>query len=122
MIALLDTNILIDSLNSFIPAEQTLREYSRASISIVTWIEVMSGARTQNSLEQTERFLAGFPRLDITPPIAAAAAGLRRVHRLKLPDAVIWATARCHNALLVTRDAKAFPESDPFVHIPYRVH
>ena len=32
---------------------------------------------------------------------------LRRAHRLKLPDAIIWASADLHGMLLVSRDTRA---------------
>ena len=40
-----DTNILIDALNGHPDAEELLKEAEEGSISIVTWIEVMAGAR-----------------------------------------------------------------------------
>jgi predicted nucleic acid-binding protein len=46
---------------------------------------------------------------------------LRRDHRLKLPDAIIWASAQVHAMLLVTRDTKGFPAGDPGVPMPYRL-
>jgi predicted nucleic acid-binding protein len=52
--------------------------------------------------------------------IAEQAVALRRDRRVKLPDAVIWATARSMGALLVTRNTKDFPADDPGVRVPYR--
>ena len=46
---------------------------------------------------------------------------LRRERRLKLPDALIWATARRHGSLLVTRNTKDFPKDDPGVRVPYSI-
>jgi predicted nucleic acid-binding protein len=47
------------------------------------------------------------------------AAADRAFGRLRLPDAVIWASARAESALLVTRDTRDFPGDDPGVRIPY---
>lgn len=44
---------------------------------------------------------------------------LRRGSRLKLLDALVWASARSESALLVTRNTKDFPEDDPGVRVPY---
>src|SRR5262245_646148 len=41
--------------------------------------------------------------------------------RSQLPDAIIWATARRKNTLLVTRNIKDFPESEPDIRLPYRL-
>ena len=59
--------------------------------------------------------------LELDQTVALQAVSLRRDHRLKLPDAIIWAPAQVHAMLLVTRDAKGFPADDPGVRIPYRV-
>jgi hypothetical protein len=40
---------------------------------------------------------------------------------LKLPDAIVWASAQVRAMLLVTRDTNRFPAGDPGVRIPYRV-
>ena len=51
--------------------------------------------------------------------IARRAVELRRAHRIKLPDAVIWATAQTTGRLLVTRNTKDFSPDDPGVRKPY---
>jgi predicted nucleic acid-binding protein len=53
--------------------------------------------------------------------IAERAVGLRRVYRIRLPDAIIWATAQVHAMLLVTRNTKDYPADDPGVRAPYRL-
>jgi hypothetical protein len=53
--------------------------------------------------------------------VAERAVTLRREHRLKLPDAIVWASAQVQAMLLVTRDTKGFPAGDPGVRMPYRV-
>jgi len=53
--------------------------------------------------------------------VAAEAVKLRRMFRLRLPDAIIWATARTQACLLVTRNTKDFPASEPGVRVPYTV-
>ncbi|WP_051335333.1 PIN domain-containing protein [Methylocapsa acidiphila] len=67
----------------------------------------------------TRDFLSGFEIIGVDERIAARAVGLRRRHKIKLPDAVIWASARDRAMLLVTHDVKNFPSGDPGVRIPY---
>ena len=38
---------------------------------------------------------------------------------MKLPDAIILATARVHRPVLATRNTKDFAREDPSVHVPY---
>ena len=40
---------------------------------------------------------------------------------MKLPDAIVWASAQVHAMLLVTRDTKDFPGDDPGIRVPYMV-
>jgi predicted nucleic acid-binding protein len=118
--ALFDTNILIDYLNAVPEARVELGRYSEKAVSIVTWMEVMAGASRE--LEAATRgFLNGFDVVVVDEPIAERAVSLRRSHRIKLPDAVIWASAQVHAMLLVTRNTKDFPADDPGVRAPYRL-
>jgi predicted nucleic acid-binding protein len=117
----LDSNILIDYLLGRPEAvAEVEREGAVPAISIVSWIEVMSGARADEET-QVREFLDGFEIVPLTPAIAVEAARLRRARRLKLPDAVIWATARVEGRVLLTRNTKDFPIDDPGVREPYRL-
>ncbi len=119
--ALFDTNILIDHLNAIPAARAEIGRYRDKAISIVTWMEVMVGAGP--ALEPaTDRFLQGFDVLALDRRVAERAVALRRQHRrLKLPDAVIWATAQCHDRLFITRDKKSLPAGEPGIRTPYSI-
>jgi predicted nucleic acid-binding protein len=120
MKALFDSNILIDYLNGIEAAQTEFNHYKNHAISIITWMEVMTGSNVENAAI-TRGFLAGFEIIQITEAIAAKAVELRRERRMKLPDAVILATARENNLLLVTRNVKDFDASLPGVRVPYNV-
>jgi len=118
--ALFDTNILIDHLNAIPQARAEIERYDDRAISIVTWMEVMIGAAAE--LEAATRaFLGGFAILGIDQQVAERAVHLRESHRVRLPDAIIWATAQAHAMLLVTRNTKDFPAGDPGIRLPYRL-
>ncbi|MBR1276537.1 type II toxin-antitoxin system VapC family toxin [Bradyrhizobium sp. AUGA SZCCT0283] len=118
--ALFDTNILVDYLNAVPEARTELQRYTKKAISIITWMEVMVGA--DHDLEgATRSFLSGFDVVAVDELVAERAVRLRRSHRIKLPDAVIWATAQVHAMLLVTRNIKDFPAGDPGVRAPYKL-
>jgi len=119
--SLLDSNILIDQLRLVPQARAELARYDDRAISIITWIEVMVGAPP--ALEDSTRvFLSGFVVVNVDASIAEEASQLRRAYRLKLPDAIIWASARRTGRLFVTRNTKDFPSDDPGVRIPYRLY
>ncbi len=74
------------------------------------------------SLEDgTRRFLDGFTLVPIDAAVAARAAAIRRTIRIRLPDAIIRASAAVHDMLLVTRNTKDFSRNDPGVRVPYAV-
>ena len=116
--ALFDTNILIDYLNGVEEARDELDRYDRRVISIVTWMEVMVGAPADRE-QATRAFADSFERVAIDDEIAERAVEIRRDARVKLPEAIIWASARCQSLLLVTRNSKDFPAAEPWVRIPY---
>lgn len=119
--AVFDTNILIDYLIGRDQAQKELDRYSRRAISIVTWMELQIGSRSEAEADVIDLFLREFRVIDITRPLARRAIEIRRGTRVRLPDAIIWATAQMESAILVTRNTKDFPKSDPGIRIPYRV-
>ncbi len=118
MSPLLDTNILIDFLNGIDEAREELDNYRDPAISIVTWMEVLVGATAQDE-SLIRGFLDAFEVVALDRDVAEIAIGLRRARAIKLPDAIIWASAQATNRLLVSRNARDFPEADPGVRIPY---
>jgi predicted nucleic acid-binding protein len=118
--ALLDTNVLIDFLGGIGAARKEIARYDDPAISIVTWMEVMVGAPA-SAEDETRSFLSRFVVIPVSPAVAERAVELRREHRMKLPDAIIWSSAQVEQRLLVTRNTKDFPPGDPGIRMPYRV-
>ncbi len=118
--ALFDTNVLIDYLNAIPQARDELTRYPEKAISIITWMEVLVGAKPEVAIG-TRAFLAGFTVIAVDDAIAERAVSLRQLHRIKLPDAIIWATANVHSMLLITRNTKDFPREMPDIRVPYEI-
>jgi predicted nucleic acid-binding protein len=120
--AAFDSNILIDSLNGDRRARLELMRTERRWISRVAWIEVMSKVRPEEE-SAFERFFADFRIEEVSPTIARRAAALRYERpRLKLPDAIIHATALLGGRVLVTRNTRDFPADMPGIRVPYSLH
>lgn len=84
----------------------------KAVISIITKIELLSWP----TLSEQDRAVLGemiatMDVIDINPKVEETTIALRRTRHLKLPDAVIAATALSLNASLVTND-QAFQKID----------
>lgn len=121
MNAVIDTNVLVDYLRGIEAARKELSRYSEPAISVITWMEVLVGAQTDDEERLLRNFLDRFEVLPITQAVADQAVHIRRTERLRLPDAIIWATARSHRALLVTRNTRDFPVDHPSIRIPYQI-
>jgi predicted nucleic acid-binding protein len=117
--ALFDTNILVDYLNGITQARDEIGMHEDGAVSVVSWMEVLVGGEGDEEEAVIRDFLAGFQVLDVDRETAEEAVRLRRAKRIRLPDAIIWATARVAGALLVTRNTKDFPADDPGVRVPY---
>lgn len=120
MRAVFDTNILVDYLRGIPQASTELALYRSPAISVISWMEVMAGTTTQTE-DAARAFLRSFNLLEIDAKTAERAVELRKTRRIKLPDAIIWATAQVHQCLLVTRNTRDFDRSDPGVRVPYIV-
>jgi predicted nucleic acid-binding protein len=59
-------------------------------------------------MEQLEAFVASCPFLPLTDQIASKTITLRRQYRVKLPDAIIAASAIVNDTVLITRNLKDF--------------
>ena len=84
-------------------------------------MEVLVGASDEQETARLEWFLSGFERIAIDDTVGQLAVKIRREHRILLPDAIIWASAHSIGGMLVTRNTKDFPRSDPGVRVPYSV-
>ena len=119
--AVFDTNILIDYFNGVHAAKNELENYTTHVISVITWMELLVGANNADEILTIKSFLTGFEVLDITQPIREKAVAIRRETRLRLPDAVILATAKHLEVALVTRNTKDFPQTSIDIRVPYLV-
>jgi len=117
-VASFDSNILIDSLNANVAAQAELESIDERWISRLTWIEVMSKVDGA-TLAATTALLSGFYIDEVSIPIAERAAVLRNLrHSLKLPDAVILASAQVNGRVLVTRNTRDFRPGVRGIRIP----
>lgn len=121
MSELFDTNVLIDHLNGIAKATRELRLSNDPAISMITWIEVMTGASGPDEEAILRAFLLNFECLPVSSAVAERAAVVRRQMKITMPDAIILATAEVAGRELVTRNVKDFPAGMRGVRVPYKV-
>lgn len=118
--ALFDTNILIDYLSGVSAAKKELARYEYRAISTITWMEVLVGTSEEDEAA-IRAWLGSFDVIALDNAIANRAVDIRKTKRIRLPDAIVWATAQVHSMLLVSRNTKDFPAAEPGVRVPYKI-
>jgi len=119
MTAVVDSVILIDHLNGVPAATLLLEDHDLVYASSVSWIEVMAGAVAPGELAAAEDMFEGITVVGLTPEICQQTVTVRRNSRLKLPDAIILATAQVMGHPLTTRNTKDFAGLGPDITFPY---
>jgi predicted nucleic acid-binding protein len=120
MKAVIDSDLLIDFLQGLDAAAAEIDRYDDPCYSVISWMEVMIGADTDAERFAAETLFDSLRRIELSAQIAKRAVDLRRTLRLKLPDAIVLATADREGCILVTRNANDFDPHDPRIRIPYR--
>jgi predicted nucleic acid-binding protein len=116
-----DTNILIDYLNGLPQARDELARHDDPAISLITWMEILVGAADAEEEHILRDFLELFEVLPVDRVVAELAIKKRRQYRLRLPDALIWASAEVHHSILITRNTRDFPREAIGIHVPYQI-
>jgi predicted nucleic acid-binding protein len=107
---LLDTNIFIYWLGGQLAEPIPTGNYK---YSVITEIELKSFAQLDEAaLEKINQALEQMERIELTAAIREATITLRRQHKLKLPDAIIVASAIATKARLVTNDDRLHKIAD----------
>jgi predicted nucleic acid-binding protein len=107
-----DSNILIYHLNEVLPpaalaaVEAWISE--GAMISVITRIEVLGYPQTDDQFQQAARLLVYFDEIPLHEAIVQRTITLRQQSRIRLPDALIAATALYLGFPLVTRNTHDF--------------
>lgn len=118
--ALFDTNILIDYLSGTAAAKKELARYRDSAISVITWMEVLAGTAA-DEVAAVRTWLSSFHIIGLDGEIASRAVEIRKQRRIRLPDAIVWASADVNALLLVSRNTKDFPADEPGVRVPYKL-
>ena len=121
---LLDTNILIYHTKGESEIRSFLKNISlngELNISIITKIEFLGwNKHTPDGLKKCKRLIQNTRVFSVNEGVADKAIEIRQGKKIKLPDAVIAATALLNNLTLVTRNVDDFKDVENlFIHNPF---
>jgi len=119
MKALFDSDVLIDFLRGVDAAATEIDRYDDACYSVISRMEVMAGAETDEERFAAEMLFESMRRIELSAEVARRAVDLRKTLRPKLPDAIVLASADREGCILVTRNTKDFDRGDPLNPVPY---
>ncbi len=118
--AVLDSNVIIFASKELIDVDEMLSRYVEFYASIITYAEVYA-FDFQNPAEKdiTDEIFANLEIIELSREIADQSIIYRKTKtkKIKLPDAVILATARYINADLLTDDYDDFEKIDSTVNV-----
>ena len=122
---LLDTCVLIDYLRDRREAVDFMRrQEARPAVSAITAAELLAGIRSAAEDHRIEAVCGCLIIHQVDLQIARLGGSYcrryRHSHGVQIADALIAATARIHEARLVTRNDRHFPMLDDVV-VPYRL-
>ena len=106
----LDTNVVLYHLGNRL---QNPLEKKRYAISIITEIELLSYSKIQaDEIKSIQDFIAQTTVIELRDSIKKETVALRKKYRLKVPDAIIAATALRVKSPLLTNDKKLLSISE----------
>lgn len=102
---ILDSNIVIYLSQKKLSIDEVFEDDKDYCISLVTYMEILSYNFPSKEEEAfVRKLLSLFRIIDITKTIAKEVIELKKKRKIKLPDAIIVATAIVENAVLYTND------------------
>ena len=110
---LIDSNAVIEFLGGMLPSASNDRledivDQNDHSLSVINQIEVLGFNGPAEEMRTLEEFVTGSTLLPLSDDVVQHTILLRKTYRIKLPDAIIAATALIHNLTLVTRNISDF--------------
>lgn len=111
--AILDSNVIIDAVRKLIDIEKSIYQFGYVYISLITYIEVLGyNFKDENEKLLTMQILGMFEIISPDIEIADLTVGYRKMKKIKVPDAIILATARKLDAILLTSNIADFKNID----------
>jgi len=110
---LIDTNAVIELLKGHLPSKgdewlENIVGENLHHLSVINKIELLGFNGAPAEIQLLEDFIAASNVLPLTEAVVQKTIDIRRNHKIKLPDAVIAATAVVHGLTIISRNVSDF--------------
>jgi predicted nucleic acid-binding protein len=111
-----DTNTAIHYLQNQFPLHSekfmdSVLQDAQAAISVITEIELLCWkSATEKDITVLKNFIEDSTIFELEQRVKLKTAEIRKAHKIKLPDAIIAATAIVHDLILLTRNISDFKD------------
>ena len=113
MNALLDSNIFIYISKDQLDLEKLFEDYDNFYCSVISKMEVLGfNFQNVNEKEIVEKLFDDIEIINIDDNIVNLVINTRKKKKIKLPDAIVFATAKTHKLVLITRNTDDFKNID----------
>ena len=114
---LIDTNTVIDYLeNKLPPKASAVLDNTNIEISVISRMEILAWPNaTEMQLEVLNGFINASNVFGLNEATIIKAIEIRKIYRIKLPDAIIAATAKVNGLTLVTRNLRDFEKVEGLI-------
>ena len=113
----MDTNVVIELLGGTLPESgsewlQQIIDRDAHRLSVINEIELLGFNGSDSEMEIVGDFVSGTHVFLLTDAVVRQTINLRKAYRIKLPDAIIAATALAYDCVLVSRNTADFDRID----------
>ncbi len=110
---LMDTNVAIEFLNGRLPDSginwlRNIVSKNQYHLSVINRIELLGFNGEVAEMQFLEEFISASSVLPLSEAVVRQTIDIRRTYRIKLPDAVIAATALVHGLTMISRNISDF--------------
>lgn len=104
---ILDSNIIIYLSKSLIDIDRVFKSDEIYAVSVISYMEVLGyDFKTQEEEEFIKKLFSYLNIIYLDDKIANETIKLKKLYKIKLPDAIICASAIVNNAKLITNDKR----------------
>jgi predicted nucleic acid-binding protein len=107
---LMDSNVIIDQLGNNLPSKaSSFIDSLPVVISVITRIEIVGWYNATNQqIEKLKTFVGSAFIYPLSEDVIEQTINIRQNHKIKLPDAIIAATALVNNCALITHNVSDY--------------